>query len=205
MYKRNFIITFFCLVFAGQSHANLIQFDLSNISPFGGPSQSSVGGATLNVLTGGSGLNITGNWWAAVTESFQIKSDTRLRFDFSTSDIGEVHGIGFASSGENNVIQIQDRTFQLLGVQTWGIQDFRINVNEIVLGQIYSFDIDVGNFFIGTFDRIIFAMDSDGNHAPNIVDNKANSSFSNVSVVSAPSTFGIMVLGFGLLLLRKRG
>lgn len=203
MLRKSLLITLLSVMFTFNTQATIVNFDLSNISPFGGPGQSSVAdsGSVTN-LSGGSGLDITGNWWAAVTESFEVINSTYLIFDFTTRDIGEIHGIGFASSGENSPAAIEFTTFQLLGYQEWGIQDFRIDASNVTLNQTYSFSINVGSFFTGTFDRIVFVMDDDGNVGQ--ANGSANSQFSNVSVVSAPSALGIMLLSFGLILLRTR-
>ena len=62
MLRKSLLITLLSVRFTFNTQATIVNFDLSNISPFGGPGQSS--GAALGIVTtlsGGSGLDITGN------------------------------------------------------------------------------------------------------------------------------------------------
>lgn len=94
--------------------------------------------------------------WAQLFGDFTVDADTRLQFDFSADVAGEIHGIMFT----NGLNLSQATTLQFLGSQTYGIQAH----NDYVIGSgVKSYDINVGDYFTGDFDRIVFLTDDDQN------------------------------------------
>jgi hypothetical protein len=92
--------------------------------------------------------------WEQVLGDFDVTADTRLRFDFAAEVEGEIHGIMFT-----NGTAISEATIvQLAGSQTVGVQAY----SDYVAGSgARSYDIPVGQFFTGDFDRIVFLTDDD--------------------------------------------
>ncbi len=92
--------------------------------------------------------------WEQILGTFSIDADSRLRFDFSAEVEGEVHGIMF-TNGET----ISEATaLQFLGTQAWGLQAH----NDYVSGSgVKSYDIPIGAYFTGDFDRLVFLTDDD--------------------------------------------
>ncbi|MCP4968252.1 MAG: hypothetical protein GY926_23835, partial [bacterium] len=82
--------------------------------------ESNQDAGTAEVLDGGATLRLAGNAWKKVSLPTTVEADTILAFDFSSSSQGEIQGIGFDTDNGMS----PDRTFQVFGTQTWGIQDF---------------------------------------------------------------------------------
>ena len=78
----------------------------------------------------------------------------RIEFDFRSDARGEVHGIGFDT--DNRISS--NRTFQLFGSQTWGIQDYRTYLLE---EDWVHYEIPIGQFYTGSFPHLFFSMDHD--------------------------------------------
>ena len=100
---------------------------------------------------------LRGNSWKAVLGDYEIKANTRITFLFGTTTQGEIHGIGFDDDDRLS----QNRTFQLFGTQSWGNQSFRNYTNGDV-GVYKGYDIPVGQFYTGSFNRLFFVNDKDG-------------------------------------------
>lgn len=159
---------------------------LAGLVSYGG--QQDKGSATVS--PDGTTAELTGNAWKTLLEDVTVTADTILRFDFSSDVEGEIHGIGFDTDSALS----QDRTFQLHGTQTWGIQAF--NDSYTTGSGVQSYEIRVGDYFTGDFDRITFVMDDDKYVG-------GNSVFSNVELVSGtvnepepdPDPSGIVPIG----------
>ena len=92
--------------------------------------------------------------WEQILGDFSIKEDTHLRFDFSADVEGEIHGIMFTNGDDLSA----KTALQIFGTQTWGYQ----NHNDYSAGSgVKSYDIPVGTYFTGDFDRIVFLTDDD--------------------------------------------
>ncbi len=106
------------------------------------------------VLSDGSGVTLTNNAWKQLLTDVVITEESRLQFNFSSNKEGEIHGIGFETDGQIT----ESLVFQLSGTQTYGIQDF----DDYVTGEgVRSYDIPVGEYLSGTFDRMVLIMDED--------------------------------------------
>jgi hypothetical protein len=123
-------------------------------------------------------LTLTGNTWTKADlltgsspNGYTITNDTVLSFSFDSSSEGEIQGIGFDNDDEIS----SDKTFQLAGTQSWGLQDFN---NSYVTGSgQQTYTIPVGEFFTGDFQYLTFLNDDDTPDNP-----LATDSFSNISL-----------------------
>ena len=152
----------------------VLTFAAGDISGFGGKQDQ----GTASVSSDGTAITLADNAWKQVMEDVTITADTVLRFDFSSTQEGEVHGIGFEVDGELS----ENRIFQLDGLQKWGIQDYNKLYNSSS-GETQSYTINVGDHFTGDFDRIVFVMDDDANIG-------ADSTFSNIQIDGNTGTDG---------------
>ncbi|MCV6595643.1 MAG: hypothetical protein OIF40_00985, partial [Mangrovicoccus sp.] len=111
----------------------------------------------------------TDAWTTVDIGSFVVTEDTVLRFDFSSTDEGEIHGFEF----DNDDLPSGDYGFQLFGTQTIYRQDF----NDYRLSDgTKTYEIAVGEFFTGTFDSLVFFSDDDRGRG-------SNSTFSNIELI----------------------
>lgn len=124
------------------------------------------GQGTVETLSNGTTLKLTGNRWRSINISGVITPDTVLEFDFKSNIEGEVHAIGL----DNNGIMSANRAFKLYGTQRWGIGNFSYTGR----GATQQIVIPVGQFYTGSFDRMFFIMDQDVGGV------NAESEFSNV-------------------------
>lgn len=129
-----------------------INIDFNRYPPvsFGG----SQDGGTASIAEAGKTLIIKNNAWKAVALNYQVTAKTFLEFEFRSTQLGEIHGIGF----DNDENISSPYTFQLWGSQTWGIAEYR---NYEGNGQWKKYTIPVGKFYTGSFSRLFFAVDKD--------------------------------------------
>jgi len=121
---------------------------------------------------GGKTLDQGTNAWTEVEipGNFRVTRDTVLRFDFTSSDEGEMHGVEF----DRNDRATSEHGFQIFGTQTgFYRQDF--NDYELSDGT-KTYEIEVGKYFTGRFDNIVFFTDDD-------VLGGSNSSYSNIELI----------------------
>lgn len=136
----------------GNAGADLTHFNLFDDAPFGFVvPQNDLGVAT--VLNGGDVLAMTSDSWKQVATSFDVTADSRATLSFRVTELGGVHAIGF----ENDDQASPARFFELAGTETWGQQDFR---KDVAVGAWVSVDINLGQYFSGHVDRIVFVTDS---------------------------------------------
>ena len=124
----------------------------------------------FDVTNSGTTLELGTNAWveATISGGITVTRDTVLRFDFHSTDEGEMHGVEFDS---NNRATSSDG-FQLFGEQTWYRQDYN---NYQLSDGVKTYEIEVGKFFRGTFDSIVFFTDDD-------FGTSSNSVFSNIEL-----------------------
>ncbi|WP_421798105.1 M12 family metallo-peptidase [Haliscomenobacter sp.] len=129
-----------------------VSIDFNRYPPisFGG----SQDGGSASIADAGKTLVINNNAWKAVAINYAVTTKTFLEFEFRSTQLGEIHGIGF--DDDENISS--PYTFQLWGSQTWGIADYR---NYTGNGQWKKYTIPVGKFYTGTFNRLFFAVDKD--------------------------------------------
>ena len=115
-------------------------------------------------------LRLTGNSWKGVNVPYQVTADTVIEFDFQSSVEGEIQAIGFDTDG---VLNVTDHFFQLFGTQIWwGNQDYH---NYDVSQGLRHYVIPIGQYFTGSFSRLVLANDDDAGLA-------ADSLFSNLQI-----------------------
>ncbi len=102
----------------------------------------------------GNVLYLENNAWKSIPLTYNISANTVLEFEFRSTRIGEIHGIGF----DDNETITSGLTFQLYGTQSWGIRDFK---NYPGNGQWIRYVIPVGRYYTGRADRLFFVADQD--------------------------------------------
>jgi hypothetical protein len=146
--------------------------------------------ADFSVSDDGTGLTLTGNTWKVLDmpgDGYAVTSNTVLRFEFTSTDLAEIHAIGLdintnlngkaGSTGEQVF-------FGLSGSQVDRADgDF---LNE-VLSPVYettdgvrAFQIDLGAYAGQTFDNLVFVNDADKEGG--------NGTFTNVRFVEPTAT-----------------
>jgi hypothetical protein len=180
------------------SSAILIDFDDYTISGFANQDNSN---GVATIMDSGATLNLVGNTWKSVLNiNTVVTSSTVLYFDYMSTLEGENQSLGFE---DDNVIT-PSTLFQLFGTDNSGAyQDF----NDYQISDGWkAYSIDVGNFFTGSFNRLLFVNDHD--KSPK----NATSFFRNIEIcdgcraipVSAPEPSGVMLLALGMFILVAR-
>ncbi|NNL56370.1 MAG: hypothetical protein HKO71_01335, partial [Pseudomonadales bacterium] len=118
--------------------------------PYGGQDRAGV----VAVEDGGVALRLEGNRARALPFDYVVTPDTRLAFAFSSNRQGEVHAIGL----DNDLRLSAERTFQLYGTQTYGLQSYR---NYPGGGVTRHYDIPLGEHYTGAMQYLFFLMDHD--------------------------------------------
>lgn len=164
------------LIYTNNAPTTCLAEDFSNgVNSYGGSQDS----GTHTVSGGGNTISIQNNAWKYVPLNYTVTANTMLAFEFRSTAQGEIHGIGFDT--DNNISNTL--TFQLYGTQNWGI----LNFNNYSGSNWKTYNIPVGLFFTGTYNRLTFAGDNDGGTGD-------NSQFRNVTIYENGScTPGISV------------
>ncbi|MCB0615169.1 MAG: zinc-dependent metalloprotease, partial [Phaeodactylibacter sp.] len=145
--------TGFCLPLADEPNPDSclsVNFNDYEILSFGGGQD--IGFAAL--YEDGQVLKIGGNAWKALALNYEVKPGTVIELEFGSTIQGEIHGIGF---DDNNSISA-NRTFQLYGLQNWGIDDHNDYPGNATWRR---YVIPVGEFYTGSFNRLFFVADHD--------------------------------------------
>lgn len=134
------------------TNSRCVSIDFNRYPPisFGG----SQDGGTATIADAGKTLIIKNNAWKAVAINYTVTAKTFIEFEFRSTQLGEIHGIGF--DDDENISS--PFTFQLWGSQTWGIAEFR---NYEGNSQWKKYTIPVGKFYTGATNRLFFAADID--------------------------------------------
>jgi hypothetical protein len=128
-----------------------------DVLSYGGTQDSA--GVVPVITDAGDTLSLTGNAWKQVllAAPYQVTAQTVLEVTFSSTVEGEIHGIGF----DTDSVISANRTFQVYGTQSWGIlpdANFAVYPGS---GSV-TYQIPVGEYYTGSFDRLFFANDDDG-------------------------------------------
>ena len=138
---------------------------IDNLSGFGGFQDR----GQAEVSDDGTAITLLGNAWKATLEDITVTADTVMTFELNVEDAGEILGIAFET---DNVLSAT-RSFQFAGSQTWAAhQDYRY---DEAAGGTQTITVNVGQHFTGTFDRLVFIGDDDGNAS-------TRATFSNVRI-----------------------
>lgn len=109
---------------------------------------------TVTISDDGKAVELVGNRWRKVfLDDIAITPTTVIEFDFKSTNIGDIHGLGFlpGSALERTL------SFKLHGTQRWGINDFKYTGN----GEYQRFYIPVGQYFTQDKVELVFIMDHD--------------------------------------------
>ena len=109
------------------------------------------------VTPDGRTLSLTTDGWKEIS-NFRLAADTVLSFDFSSTDEGEIQGIGLDIGG----LLREERGFQLLGTQTYGRQDFAGQAEAD--GEVVHYEIALGELlseYVGRRFELVFINDDD--------------------------------------------
>ncbi len=152
------------------------RLDLSTYQPvsYGGGADR----GNIQVIEDDHGFLLNNNAWKAIPFEYTITADTKLEFEFMSSQEAEIHGIGF----ENNLSTASSAgfLFQLYGTQSnFGRQDYNNYAEE---GVYKKYIIPVGQFYTGNANYMTFVMDDDA--APR----DGNSLFRNIKVYEGTCT-----------------
>ena len=109
----------------------------------------------VNLEENNTALDMFGNNWKAVNFPYTVGPNTVIEFEFSSSQIGELQGLGFDDDLELSL----NRFFKLYGTQEIDsiIEDYRYNAS----GEKQLFRIPVGQFYTGEMKYLFFANDYD--------------------------------------------
>ncbi|MBP2833447.1 M36 family metallopeptidase [Aquimarina sp. U1-2] len=139
-----------------------LDFNDFTINPFS--NQDAAG--NFSVGNGGASLVLSNNTWKQIALNYTVTANTVIEFDFSSTNQGEIHGIGF----ENDNTLTATQYFKLHGTQNYGITNY-----DNYAGGTTKYVIPVGNFYTGSMDRLVFINDNDTGSGN-------NSTFSNVKI-----------------------
>lgn len=161
----------------GGNNSNCTQIDFKNysINSYGGGQDI----GTYTLLNNGAELKIQNNAWKSIALNYTVTANTVLEFEFGSTLMGEVHGIGF--DNDNNISA--NRTFKLYGTQAWGIQNFNNYPGDNTWRR---YVIPVGQFYTGQFDRLFFVCDNDSGNR------NGNSYFRNIKIYEGASCQAIV-------------
>ncbi|MBE9067875.1 hypothetical protein IQ260_14570 [Leptolyngbya cf. ectocarpi LEGE 11479] len=126
-------------------------------------------------------INLTGNGWKHLAGNYNITSNTVLKFDYQSGVEGEVQGIGFDNDNGINNSSDRNHFFQVDGTQGWGNRDLDAFITANVSG-ITSYEIPVGDFFTGSFSRLVIGNDHD------VTNPTASATYSNIELKELPTS-----------------
>ena len=179
VFSYTFIVGFFALFTSSEttafceptSSSNCVEIDFNDytVNSYGGSQDN----GTYTDVGGGAGIAIHNNAWKSILLNYTVTSNTVIEFQFGSTAGAEIHGIGF----DNNNSISSGFTFQLYGTQNWGNRDF----DYTTFGSWQTFTIPVGQYYIGTFDRLFFVDDNDANPTT------GNSYFKNIKIYEGAS------------------
>lgn len=124
-------------------------------------------------------VSLNDNTWRKVNFSYSVTEDTVLMFDFSSSQEGEFHGIGFDT---DNIFGNGETLFKLYGIQNDGRIENALDYYSSD-GATETFVVPVGQFFTGDVNYLTFMNDDDFGSG-------AQSTFSNIKIFDDPDFFG---------------
>ncbi len=138
-----------------------LNFNDFTIDPF---TQDRAGDFSID--NSGNALTLTNNTWKYILINYDVTANTVIEFDFSSTNQGEIHGLGF----EDNNSLTSSRYFKVHGTQNYGVTNY-----DNYSSGTTKYIIPVGNFYTGSMDRLVFINDNDAGSGN-------NSTFSNVRI-----------------------
>lgn len=110
-------------------------------------------------LNGQGSFTMIGNGWQSIPTAHQITRNTIASVEFDIQKMGETHAIGFANQNETNNLN-ENKFFQFAGSQKIG-HDF--SYDKIDANKSYNFSVNVGKYFTGDSENMVFVNDDDAN------------------------------------------
>ena len=166
------------VLFTSAANAAFINFDNEVGSASGYASQDNSSGTLLSSNSGAT-LELGGNRWIDILMNVTITSSSILKFSFEASGLNaELYGIGFDNNDTYTYGQIDSFAFFGGSQLNKIVRENPLNAfgNYSVGDGIVNYSLNIGDFFTGTFDRIIFVLDNDENQTGSFA------SFSNVEI-----------------------
>ena len=121
------------------------------------------GGAAAS--SDGSEITLTGNAWKRLAQSYTLTPNTVIKFDYASSNQGEIHGIGFDA---DQTLNNNSRLFQFWGTQNWtGTGAINYSPKYSGNGEFQSYSIPIGSYYSGSDYRLVFVNDKDSGSADN--------------------------------------
>jgi hypothetical protein len=136
------------------------------------PNQDITG--TVNTSADNKQVELQGNTWKKLDiGNYTITNNTLLKFEYQSTKLGEIQGIGFDTN--NSFITANDgpNLFQLAGTQNVGLSAFK---NYSIGSGWKSYSINVGDYLSGTFNYLTLANDHD------VANPNSNSVFRNIAL-----------------------
>lgn len=155
--------------------------DTAAFTAYGGPGQDS--GLPVQLQADSFGFTLDDNMWKRIAFGDTITADTILEFDFRSTNIPEIAGIGF--DNDTSFANSNDQFF-LYGTQLGGlsyaapIPTFQYDGS----GDWVHVTIPVGTYFTGNFSHMTFFADDDGGG------DDGDAMFRNVVVHTGEYTYG---------------
>lgn len=142
----------FCLPFEEEENGECVEINFNDypVNSYGVNQDA----GQFAVMDDGLTLYMANNAWKSIDLDYEITRNTKIAFDFKSTRQGEIHGLGF----DNNASISYAYTFKVHGTQTWGIT----NYDNYTGAGWQSYTIPVGDFYVGTADRLFFSSDHDG-------------------------------------------
>ncbi len=154
----------------GSSNCLAIDFNDYSIQSYGGAQDRGI----HEIQDDGTTLAIANNAWKAIELDYQVTPATVLEFEFGSTIIGEILGIGM----DDNETISASKTFKLYGFQRWGIRDYdNYPGNE----QWVKYQIPIGLYYSGVYKWLFFVADHDSG------DQNGNAFFRNVKIYEGTS------------------
>ena len=116
---------------------------------------------TAALSADGTTVTLSDNAWNRIEMDAVITENTVLTFDYYGESLAEIHAIGFDT--DNSFVYDDDigQFFLLEGTQKVGIQDF----DGTYGGGWQSYTINIGQFYTGSFQNLVLAVDDDAGTA----------------------------------------
>lgn len=154
----------------GGSSCPAIDFNSYSVTAYGNGQDA----GSAAIQDGGATLFLQNNAWKDIAFSYTVTANTVIEFDFRSTIQGEIHGIGFDTDEGIS----SNRTFKVHGTQNWGIT----NYDNYSGSSWTTYQIPVGSFYTGNFNRLFFVADHDGGSR------NGNAYFRNVKVYEGTCT-----------------
>ncbi|WP_339350168.1 hypothetical protein [uncultured Alteromonas sp.] len=196
------------------AQAAFINFDDYAITGYANQDQS----GSANTSDSGLTLDLAGNTWVNIMLDSTITSTSILNFTFEATGLNaELYGFMFDNNNSFELDSMEEFGF-VGGTQSTASVFSTSNVfDDYVSGDgVVSYSISIGDFFTGTFDRLVFILDNDASASGSFA------SFTNVEIcdsaaacttnapgaptaVSSPSHLGFIGLSlFAIAALRRK-